>query len=131
LKLVIIGGKHALRLSHLRVLAASCPHYFCPLGSALPVSVCIAFRLTASVPWLLVAIRLRRNRAAEFGTSIAAKSLNLNICDLLASKFKGCPRDLNPSLFVNLDRNLFAFYFTKDKIAPKRSVDLDYFRTFS
>ena len=124
-----------LRLSRFRVLATSCLHSICavsvPLNSALPVSVCIAFHLTASAPWLLIAICLRRNRAAKFDTSIAAKSLNLNVRDLLASKFRGCSRDLNLSLFANSDRNLFTFYFIKDKIAPKRSVDLDYFRIFS
>lgn len=124
-----------LRLSRFRVLATSCLHSICavsvPLNSALPVSVCIAFHLTASAPWLLIAIRLRRNRAAKFDTSIAAKSLNLNACDLLAFKFSGRPHDFKILLFANLDRNLFAFYFTKDKIAPKRSVDLDYFRIFS
>ena len=50
---------------------------------------------------------------------------------VFASKFSNRLSDLNSLLFVNLDRNLFAFYFTKDKIAPKRSVDLDYFRIFS
>ena len=105
--------------------------HFCPLSSGLPVSVCIVFRMTASVPWLFVSIRLRHAQVAKFGTSIAAKSLNLNACDLLAFKFSGRPHDFKISLFANLDRNLFAFYFTKDKIAPKRSVDLDYFRIFS
>jgi hypothetical protein len=74
---------------------------------------------------------LRRIWTDKFGVFVAIKSLNLNIRDSFASKFSSCPYDLNPSLFVNLDRNLFAFYFTKDKIAPKRSVDLDYFRIFS
>lgn len=123
-----------LRLSRFRVLAASCLYFIAPLLPLDPapfVSACIVFRLTASAPWLFVSIRLRHAQVAKFGTSIAAKSLNLNVRDLLASKFIGCPRDLNLSLFINLDRNLFAFYFTKDKIAPKRSVDLDYFRTFS
>ena len=70
-----------LRLSRFRVLAASCLYFIAPLlrlGYALLAPVCIAFCLTASVPWLLVAIRLRRNRAAKFGTSIVVKSLNLN-----------------------------------------------------
>ncbi|EEV18790.1 hypothetical protein CAMGR0001_1896 [Campylobacter gracilis RM3268] len=75
-----------------------------------------------------VCAEIERLNSAFF---IATKSLNLNVRDLLASKFRGCSSDLNLSLFINLDRNLFAFYFTKDKIAPKRSVDLDYFRTFS
>ena len=101
------------RLSHFRifdfVLSALCLRRFCTIS----------------------ALCLRRIWADKFGVFVAIKSLNLNVRDLLASKFIGCPRDLNPSLFVNLDRNLFAFYFTKDKIAPKRSVDLDYFRTFS
>lgn len=83
----------------LRALATSCLHSICavsvppPLGSAPLAPVCIAFRLTASAPWLLVAIRLRRNRAAKFAASITAKSLNLNARDLLASKFSGRPRD--------------------------------------
>ena len=85
-----------LRLSRLGILTASCLYFIAPLlhlGYALLAPVCIAFRLTASAPWLFVSIRLRRNRAAKFAASITAKSLNLNARDLLASKFSGCPRD--------------------------------------
>ena len=122
-----------LRLSRFRVLATSCLHSICAVSvpSALLAPVFIAFRLTASTPWLLVAIRLRHVQVTKFGISTTAKSLNLNARDSFASKFSGRPRDFKISLFANSDRNLFAFYFTKDKIAPKRSVDLNYFRTFS
>ena len=101
------------RLSYFCVLASSCPHLACAVPALFPHLACAVFR---------------RLNSAFF---IATKSLNLNVRDLLASKFRGCSSDLNLSLFINLDRNLFAFYFTKDKIAPKRSVDLDYFRIFS
>ena len=135
MKFVFIGGKYCAMSEPLArfdcVLFVLHLRRFCPLGSAPLAPVFIAFRLTASAPWLLIAICLRRNRAAKFSTSTTAKSLNLNIRDLFASKFSGRPRDFKISLFINLDRNLFAFYFTKDKIAPKRSVDLDYFRIFS
>lgn len=123
-----------LRLSRFRVLTASCLYFIAlllRLGSAPLAPVFIAFRLTASTPWLHVSIRLRHTQAAKFCISTTAKSLNLNARDLLAFKFSGRPRDFKISLFANSDRNLFAFYFTKDKIAPKRSVDLDYFRIFS
>ena len=130
-----IGGKYCAMSEPLArfdcVLFVLHLRRFCSLGSALPVPVCIAFRLTASTPWLYVSIRLRHTQAAKFCISTTAKSLNLNIRDLFASKFSGRPRDFKISLFANLDRNLFTFYFTKDKIAPKRSVDLDYFRIFS
>ena len=112
-----------LRLSRFRVLTASCLYFIAlllRLGSAPLAPVFIAFRLTASTPWLHVSIRLRHTQAAKFCISTTAKSLNLNARDLLAFKFSGRPRDFKISLFANSDRNLFAFYFTKDKIAPKR-----------
>ena len=92
-----IGGKYCAPSKPLArfgyVMPALDLRRFCPLGSAPLAPVFIAFRLTASAPWLLVAICLRRNRAAKFRTSIAAKSLNLNARDLFASKFSGRPCD--------------------------------------
>ena len=91
-----MAASNAPRLSRLRALTASCLYFIAPLlhlGYVPLAPVFIAFRLTASASWLLVAIRLRRNRAAKFGTSITAKSLNLNARDSFASKFSGRPRD--------------------------------------
>jgi len=111
--LFLLAASNVPRLSHFRifdfVLSALCLRRFCTIS----------------------ALCLRRIWADKFGVFVATKSLNLNVGDLLAFKFSGRSRDFEISLFANSDRNLFAFYFTKDKIAPKRSVDLDYFRTFS
>ena len=97
MKFVFIGSKPCTPSEPLTrfdfVLSAPCPRRFCPLGSAPLAPVFIAFRLTASMPWLFVSIRLRHAQAAKFCISITAKSLNLNAGDSFASKFSGRPRD--------------------------------------